>query len=177
MRSDNSIYYYIKAVQPINTLEFRTMIKKSIIFTILVTLVLSLTAAGLLAQGGQGPNGKHKNSPFLITGKLPHLTKMLMQQWENPTLKLTDEQKEKLIVVRKDTIGGAKKLGKEIGQLEQQVVDGLAAGKSPEELKGLVDQVATLKSQATMLHLACIVNTRQILDKEQLAVLTGKAAH
>ncbi len=144
-------------------------------FAVLIALVLALSAPGLMAQGGQGGPGKHKNPPFLITGKLPHLTKMLMQQWENPALKLTDEQKEKLMVVRKDTIGGAKQLGREIGQLEQQVVEGLAAGKKPEELKGLVDQVADLKSKATMLHLACIFNTKNILDKEQLAVLTGKA--
>ena len=149
--------------------------KKSFFSAVVVTLVLTLSATGLLAQGGQGGQGKHKNPPFLITGKLSHLTQMLMQQWENPALKLTDGQKEQLLVVRKDTIGGARKLGSEISGLEQQVVDGLASGKTPEELKGLVDQVADLKAQATMLHLACIVNTQKILDKEQLAVLTGKA--
>jgi hypothetical protein len=100
---------------------------------------------------------------------------MLMQQWDNSALQLTNEQKEKLLVVRKDTISGAKKLGGEIAGLEQQVVEGISSGKTPVDLKGLVDQIAGLKAQATMLHLACIFNTKKILNKDQLAVLTNKA--
>jgi hypothetical protein len=119
--------------------------------------------------------GKQSSPPFLIMGKLPHLTKMLMQQWDNPALQLTDVQKEQLLVVKKDTISGSKKLGSEIAGLEQQVVEGISSGKTPGELKGLVDQVAALKAQATMLHLACIFTTEKILNKEQLAVLTDTA--
>ncbi len=152
------------------------MIKKSILFLAVYSLLLSLSAGTLMAQGQGAGMGKHKNSPpFLIVGKLPHLTKMLMQQWDNPALQLTDAQKEKLLVVRKDTIGGAKKLGAEIAGLEQQVVEGISSGKTPADLKGLVDQVADLKAQATMLHLACIFNTKKILNKDQMVVLTGKA--
>ncbi len=151
------------------------MSNKSIFFLAVCSLLFSLSAAPLMAQGKGGGMDKNKNSPpFLIMGKLPHLTKLLMQQWNNPALQLTDAQKEKLLIVRKDTIGGAKKLGAEIAALEQQVVEGLASDKTPEDLKGLVDQVAGLKAQATMLHLACIFNTEKILNKEQLFVLTDK---
>jgi len=151
------------------------MIKKNILFLAVFSLLLSLSAGTLMAQGKGAGMSKQNSPPFLIMGKLPHLTKMLIQQWDNPALQLTDAQKEKLLVVRKDTINGAKKLGGEIAGLEQQVVEGISSGKTPADLKGLVDQVAARKTQATMLHLACIFNTEKILDKEQMAVLTGKA--
>ncbi len=134
----------------------------------LMVLTLSLTAVSCMAEG----KGQHKkDSPFLITGKMPHLTKMLMQQWDNTTLHLTDEQKTKLLVVRKETISGAQKLGKEMKPLENQVAEGSRSGKTPEELQPLVQSVAKLKADATMVHLSCLYNTRAILTTEQLELL------
>jgi hypothetical protein len=119
----------------------------------------------------QGKGQQKKDSPFLITGKMPHLTKLLMQQWDNAALHLTDDQKTKLLVVRKETISGAQKLGKEIKPLENQVAAGSRSGKTPEELQSLVQSVAKLKVSATMIHLQCIYNTSAILKKEQLELL------
>jgi len=134
----------------------------------LIVLALSFTAANCMAQGkGQ----QKKDSPFLITGKMPHLTKLLMQQWDNKALHLTDDQKTKLLVIRKETISGAQKLGKEIKPLESQVAEGSHSGKKPEELQSLVQSVAKLKVSATMVHLQCIYNTSAILKKEQLELL------
>ncbi len=114
----------------------------------MVLLFFALTTGDLLAQG----MGKQQNSPpFLITGKLPHLTKLL--------------------VIRQETIGGAQRLGKEIKILEQQVVEGSLGGKPPEDLQSLVQNIAKLKTEATMVHLRCIFNTSKILDQGQLAVL------
>ncbi len=144
------------------------MIKKRIVFILITLLICSLSATNLLAQGG----GKFKkSSPFLITGKLPHLTKLLMQQWDNPDLHLQEEQKSKLLLIRKETIGGAQRLGKEIGALENQVAEGSHAGKTPEELQSLVQQIAELKSEATMVQLHCIFKTSKILDQKQLALI------
>lgn len=135
----------------------------------LAVLMLSLTAVNCMAQGkGQ----QKKTSPFLITGKMPHLTKLLMQQWDNADLYLTDEQKSKLLVVRKETIGGVQKLGKEITPLEDQVAQASLSGKTPEEQQALLQSIATLKIEATMIHLRCLNNTSAILDKKQLEFLT-----
>ncbi len=142
------------------------MIKKRLILCVLILSVF-LVAGSVMAQG----KGKAKNSPFLITGKMPHLTKLLMQQWENPDLNLSEEQRTQLLVVRKETMTGARSFAKEINDIEQQVAAGSVAGKPPEELKPLVEQVAKLKEAATMLHLSCIYKTSKILDKKQLAVL------
>lgn len=142
------------------------MTKKILIVCVLM-LSFSLVTGSALAQGKANGN----NSPFLISGKLPHLTKLLMQQWDNPDLQLTEEQRTQLLVVRKETIGGVRSFGKDIGALEQQVVEGSLAGKSPEELRDLVEKIEKLKGAATMLHLSCIYKTSKILDQKQLAVL------
>lgn len=144
------------------------MIKKQFVIVTILFMAFSLAAVSVMAMGG----GKQKNSPFLITGKMPHLTKLLMQQWDNSELNLSEEQKSKLLVVRKETIGGVQRLGKEIAVLEKQVVDGsLASGKSPEELRSLVQEIEKLKGEATMVHLRCIYTTSNILDQQQLALL------
>jgi hypothetical protein len=114
---------------------------------------------------GRG-NGKQKDSPFLITGKLLHFTKLLVQQWDSGELRLSEEQKSKLLVVRKETIGGVQRLGKEIAIREKQVVDGSLGGKLPEELHSLVQEIEKLKGEATMVHLRCICATSKILDQQ-----------
>ncbi len=141
------------------------MLKKQFFLIALLLVTVSLSATTVMAAGGA------KQSPFLITGKLPHLTKILMQQWENPELKLTEDQKVKLLEVRKKTMTGAKKFGKEVAGLEKKVVKGALGGKSPEELRALVNEIAAIKASATMLHLQCIYTTSNILDQRQLEVL------
>lgn len=145
------------------------MIRFRTVAITLVVFMISLTAANCMAQGkGQ----QKKASPFLITGKMPHLTKLLMQQWDNADLHLTDEQKSKLLVVRKETIGGVQKLGKEISPLENQVAQASLSGKTPDEQQALIQSIAKLKAEATMVHLRCLYNTSAILDEKQLEFLT-----
>ncbi len=110
-------------------------------------------------------------SPFLITEGLPHLTKLLVAQWDNPALKLTPEQREQLLVVRKKTISAVKQITPKVATLRQQVMDGIAVGKTPEELDVMVQELAQLKASATQVHLRCIYDTQKILTSEQLRIL------
>ena len=145
---------------------------KARIVLIALFLLFFLPAMSVMAQ--EGENAKQKNSPpFLITGKMPHLTKLLVQQWDSEELHLLDTQKNRLLVVRKETIGAVKKLGKEIMPLEKLVADGILAGKTPAELQSLVQTIAGLKAEATMVHLRCIHNTSSILDRRQLELLNN----
>ncbi len=147
------------------------MTKTRIALVTVLLLILSLSAVNLMARGFD--NGKQKNSPpFLITGKMPHLTKLLKQQWDNPKLHLSDEQKSKLLIVRKETIGGVQKLAQETAPLEKQVAEGIFSGKTPDELQSVVQEIATLKAKATMIHLRCIYKTSNVLDQQQLEFLT-----
>ncbi len=146
------------------------MTKTRIALITVLLVVFSLSAVNLMAQKA-GSEKQENSSPFLITGKMPHLTKLLMQQWDNSELHLSDEQKSKLLVVRKETIGNVQKLGQEIAPLEKQVAEGSLSGKTPDELQSLVQAIAELKAEATMVHLRCIYNTGNILDQQQLDFL------
>ncbi len=142
------------------------MSRKNLLLIIACSLLFALAAAPLAAQDKQ-----KKNPPFLITGKLPHMTKQVMEQWDNPGFNLSEKQKTKLLAVRKETVTGAQNLAKKIGPLEQQVVDGILAGKTPAELASTVEQIAQLKAEATMIHLQCIAKTLAILTDQQEAML------
>ena len=129
------------------------------------TLVSSLGFTSLNASSAQPAK------PFLIQGKLPHLTGMVKILWDDEDLALTSEQKVKLTEVRKSTMSRAKALGKQVNALEAQIVDASTKGATPASLKADVNKLATLRAQATMVHLECIYNTREILSDDQLYVL------
>jgi hypothetical protein len=59
---------------------------------------------------------------------------MLMKQWDDPRLGLTDQQKRWLKVVREETIADVKRLTSEVATLEKQVVDGINSGLEPDDL-------------------------------------------
>ncbi|WP_456386924.1 Spy/CpxP family protein refolding chaperone [Desulfolithobacter sp.] len=151
------------------------MVQRKILLFVVVVSVLTFSATGLFARGhgaSSGSKGQLKNSPpFLITGKMPHLTKLLMKEWDNPELKLSEEQKSRLMVVRKETIGAVRRISPKVADLERKVVEGIFAGQSPAELRPLLEDIAGLKTRATMVHLQCIHDTRAILTGAQLEFL------
>ncbi len=144
-------------------------------------IVLMLTAAATLAFAttpmpatGHSPKAAKKmqkmQKPFLILGKMPHLTKLVMMHWDD--LGLSDEQKEKLTQIRKETMGAVKSLKPKIMKLENEVAKATMEGADPDSLKAKVDEIAKLKAEATMAHIKCIYNTQKVLTPEQLAKLT-----
>jgi hypothetical protein len=113
-----------------------------------------------------------KNSPFLINKSgLPHLTKLLIENWDKAKLGLSKDQKEKLLVVRKTTLEGVKKIKMRVNELEDSVIEELQDGKDPKELQKMVKEVADLKTKATLLHLKCISDTVKILNDDQIELL------
>lgn len=150
------------------------MIKKMILCFAVLVIIFSLSSTNLMAQGNNSPAGnvqQKKQSPFLITGELPHLTKLLIKQWDNSTLHLTDEQKTQLLVVRKETIAGVQNLAPQIASLQKQVTEGIFIGETPDELQSVVQAISKLKTEATMIHLKCIYDTSKILNQQQLDIL------
>jgi hypothetical protein len=163
------------------------MIKK---MTLSSLTVLSLLTVSAYAQGATGgkcgavmmgqPKAqmgskkqmkKKRNSPFLIKHGLPHMTKMLMKYWDDPKLALTPEQKKKLMVVRKETLGSIMDIKPKVVQLKREIIQSSKTGVKADALKEKVEQLAALKAEATMTHLKCIENTRSVLTKEQMAYL------
>jgi len=112
------------------------------------------------------------NSPFLINQEgLPHMTKILLQNWDKATLGLSAEQKEKLLVVRKETMSAVMKIKKQVKVLEENIIEAMVDGEDPKSVYAKVDEVAKLKAEATKEHLKCISDTIGILSDEQLEFL------
>jgi len=165
------------------------MIKKLTITSLTALSLLLVTAqaegmkcqaakcgAGMMKQAKQGNmmQKKKKNSPFLIKQGLPHLTKILMKNWDDEKLALTPEQKEKLLVVRKETLGSVMSLKPQIMTLTKEIVQASKAGTKSVELKSKVAKLASLEAEATMTHLKCIEETKAALKPEQMTYLMEK---
>ena len=161
------------------------MIRKIALTSVAALALITLTAQAesepvKIKQGGmQNKMMKKKRmmmqSPFLIKHGLPHYTKMLMKSWDDPKLALTAEQKEKLMVVRKETMGSVMKLKPEVMKLRKEIVMAAKSGTKAADLKEKVEKLASLEAEATMTHLKCIEQTESILKPEQLAYLKQKA--
>ena len=112
---------------------------------------------------------KKSSAPFLIKSpNLPHMTKLIMKNWDNADLNLTKEQKEKLLLIRKETMGGVKKIKQAIQPLESEIVN---FDNNLTKVAPKVKEVAKLKADATLLHLKCIKNTKEVLNEKQLKML------
>jgi hypothetical protein len=109
--------------------------------------------------------------PFLVDGKMPHLTGILKQHWDDSDLKLTPEQKAVLLKIRKNTMSAVMGIAGELDQLESSLAEQAMAATPPDQLAPLVDKISDLKTEATMVHLRCIHDTLEILDDQQLATL------
>jgi hypothetical protein len=113
-----------------------------------------------------------QNSPFLINSEaLPHMTKILIQNWDKAKLNLNAEQKNKLLVVRKKTMDGVKNIKQQLKILEDEIAEAMIDREEPFMIEKKVEEVAKLKVQATKIHLKCISDTTAILSDEQVAFL------
>ena len=130
-----------------------------------LALTMSLGTVNLNAEAPK------QTKPFLIQGQLPHLTGAVKMLWDDEDVALTDVQKEKLIVVRKNTMKQAKALGQKVNKLEASIVKASLDGAKPEDLKEDMYKLARLRADASMVHLVCIYETRNILSKDQLEII------
>lgn len=113
-----------------------------------------------------------KDSPFLINSdSLPHMTKLLIQNWDKAKLGLNDLQKSQLIVIRKNTVGGIKKIKEKIKGLEFEIFEAMIDKESVESVEKQVEEVGKLKTEATLIHMKCIADTTAILTDKQIAYL------
>jgi len=111
-----------------------------------------------------------KSSPFLLNGdNFPHLTKILIQNWDK--IGLTKEQQEKLLVIRKETLSGVKAIKQKLAPLEEQVVEMAVDGEDPAKVKPILEEMAKLKVEATLIQYKCLTGSIAILSDEQLEKL------
>ena len=147
------------------------MMKKILLVLAVLTMILSLSTTSLMAQSSKPAAGKKPQKPFLIT-TLPHPAIALMKHLDDSALHLTEKQKSELLAIRKEVIATVQNIGKKVFPLEKQVAKGIFSGKTPDELSGLVQEIAGLRAEATMVQLRCLYSFRNALDQQQLDVLT-----
>ncbi len=112
------------------------------------------------------------HSPFLLNSEeLPHLTKLLLHNWDKAALGLTDEQKEKLLVVRHDTLGAIKEIKQKVKALEEEIIEATVDGEALETVYPKLNEVAKLKVEATKIQLKCLKRSMEILNDAQIEYL------
>jgi hypothetical protein len=115
---------------------------------------------------------KLRNSPFLMNqSSLPKITQLLMQNWGKGKLGLNDEQKEKLLTIRSRVITGIKKIKKELYELNRDIIEMTIYADDIEFIEIKVKESSMLKAEATMIQIKCIIESVEILNEEQMAVL------
>ena len=114
---------------------------------------------------------KKRSSPFLIKHGLPHLTRMIKPYMNDPAFNLSPEQKNKLAQIGSETIGAIMQIKPEVAQLRKEIVRASTSGASADSLKAKVEKLAALEAKATMIHLKCIEQTKEVLTKDQLLFL------
>lgn len=112
------------------------------------------------------------NSPFLLNNEgLPHLTRLLLMNWDKAKLGLSDEQKEKLLVVRHETLGAVGDIKQKVQLLEQEIIDLTVDGEPLEKIYPKIEEVAKLKVEATKVQIRCLKKSMEILNDEQIEFL------
>ena len=130
----------------------------------------SLIFIALLSLGSFS-HAAGKQAPFLITGKLPHLTGLVKLFWDDEDLKLSPKQKERLLKVRQSTLSQIGTIKKLLKPLENSIAKKVMSGTTPQSVTSLLQKVSELKIQASVVHFQCIYDTKKILTKEQLDLL------
>lgn len=112
------------------------------------------------------------NSPFLLNSEqLPHLTKLLLMNWDKAALGLTDAQKEKLLVVRHETLSAIKEIKEKVQALEAEIIEEMVDGEPIEKVYPKLEEVAKLKVEATKVQLKCLKRSMEILNDAQIEFL------
>jgi Spy/CpxP family protein refolding chaperone len=93
--------------------------------------------------------------------------------WDSQELALTKEQKQKLLKIRKETLKTISQIKAKVAKLEASIKSKLDNGASPKELKKKIKKLAKLKRKATMTHLKCIYQTKKVLSKKQLQIISN----
>jgi len=163
----------LTARNPKESLMPRTTIRNALaaVVIILLTCVAPVLSEETHTHDSGAAMKPPARMPFLVAGKMPHLTGILKQHWDDPELKLTAEQKAVLLEIRKNTISAVMDLAEELDQLESSLAEQAMDATPPDQLAPLVDTISDLKTEATMVHLRCIHDTIEILDDRQLTTL------
>lgn len=137
--------------------------------------------AKLLKKAGPlGPFAKSEDFPksyFLITKNLPFMVSLVLVHPMKQKLGLSQEQIEKIKIIKKTTVPIVVTESKKIKQQEIILANKFIAGATIVEMEKMVDNIAILRTNLTKKHLVCIDEVRAILTPEQFKIMIGYAGN
>lgn len=142
---------------------------KKVALSLLVALSLNANANEI---------AKNENFPgdyFMVHKNMPHFMKVFRKFGDNKALGLSDEQKNRLQALQEKVVTTVSQTATKIKDLELELQKAVVVeGKDSKQMKELVERIATLRMQLTMVHIECIHSSKQILTPEQEAFYMKK---
>jgi predicted secreted protein len=106
--------------------------------------------------------------------------RILIRLNENPStgyqwkIDLSDEQQERLLKVRQETMKEVRAIKPQIKTLVEKIKTLTQKNEKIEKIMPLVQEVATLKAHATEVQLICLAKSKEILTDKQLEFLSKR---
>jgi mono/diheme cytochrome c family protein len=170
------------------------MIKKILLLTGLSVALSSLLMADANMKMGEGAKKlaqmAGEKSPyyrsskesfpkdyFMVNQNLPFLVGVSLFHPNSDTLKLSEEQLQKLVEMKNSTVLAAAKVAKQIKVLESKLAKAMIEEhKEPKSQFELVDKISKLRTDLTKAHLKCIYDIQKVLSPEQFKTLISLAS-
>jgi len=114
---------------------------------------------------------------FLVNHNLPFLVGTALFHPQSDRLKLTKEQLDKFVEMKKTIVPVSAKMAKEVKTMELELAKAiLDENKTLDTLAELVDEIAKTKADMTKAHLKCIDTVKHLLSPEQFKILLELAS-
>jgi len=114
---------------------------------------------------------------FLVSQNLPFLVGTALFHPQSDRLKLTKEQLDKFVEMKKTIVPVSAKMAKEVKTMELALAKAiLEENKTPDSQAELVDKIAKTKADITKAHLKCIDTVKHLLSPEQFTILLELAS-
>ncbi|MFK5975213.1 MAG: hypothetical protein QM493_01780 [Sulfurovum sp.] len=124
----------------------------------------------------KGKHGKRKHSSSLLIKRgLTPLLKVVMMSSKDRLLGLDVEQFKELVTIKNDMMPRSKSLKKDIRTKKRAIQLAITSGTTVEAIKADMEELALLRTDATLLRIECINRTKAVLTKDQLIYLLGKS--
>jgi hypothetical protein len=115
---------------------------------------------------------------FLVSQNLPFLVGTALFNPQSSRLKLSKEQLDKLIEMKKNIVPVSAKIAKDVKLMELKLAKAiLDENKTAQSQSSLIDDIAKTKAKMTKEHLKCITTVKSLLSKEQFKILLELASN
>jgi len=130
-----------------------------------VAIVASMLLVNLMAAM---PEERFPADYFLVHKNLPHYMNVFREFDDDAVLQLSVKQKTQLQTIQEHVVLVVSQKASKIKDLELQLKNDLIFKKKPlAQLNHLVEEIAQLRKEASIIHVECIQSVQAVLTQEQ----------